>query len=541
MQGLAGLVRARQYVWLDEETARKISVQLPFDDGTNSCPHVDVQRCHPKREKGQGDMPMPVGGAGPMLVDLSHAATEGVWELLPCDSQVLPVHAATLHTGKVLFLSGSGNNQTNHNNHLFRAVVWDYQNGGFKALTTPTDIFCSGHAFLPDGRLLVAGGTKSFASFPGETSAYLFDPILEELIRVADMRDGRWYPALVSLSDGRIVAVSGWSSQGDPVMNDRPEFFASSSNWRAMSQSVHFPLYPHLFLQRDGRLFYSGGHVFGTQNVKPGWLDLGAQTFTPMATGIPGSFDLDHRDQSASVLLPPAQGQRVMLMGGGDPGIDAVHMIDLSASSPAYAAMASMHFKRIHLNAVLLPDRTVFVSGGELNSEQAGTAALQAEIYHPQTNTWALAAKASVPRMYHSVALLLPDGRVITAGSNPEANTVAGGELRLELYHPPYLFRGPRPFIERVRQKLHYGEAFEIETPQAQEIQWVSLIRPMATTHSWDSNQRLIDVPFKPHGLCTLRACAEFGATLAPPGWYMMFVTDKHGVPSTAKWVHMQS
>lgn len=547
MQGLAGLVRARQYVWLTDEVRKQIEIELPYDDGTNECPHVDVLRCQVSQRKpipdphnhampSQVDMPMGRSGSMPGM-DMSLAATQGLWELLPCDSQVLAVHGAVMHTGKVAFLSGSGNNL---NNHIYRAVVWDYENGGFKAITTPTDIFCAGHAFLSDGRLLVAGGTKSYNKFPGETTAYLLDPILEDFIRVADMADGRWYPTLVSLPDGHLIAISGWSVQGDPVMNDRPEHYSYQSNWTAWAKTMRFPLYPHLFLQRDGRLFYSGGHVFGTHNIKPGWLNLVAQSYTPMTAGIPASFDLDHRDQSASVLLPPAQDQKVMIMGGGDPGINAVHTIDLKAATAVYHAVARMHYNRIHLNAVLLPDRTVFVSGGETNSEKATTAALQSEIYHPSTNTWTLGATASVPRMYHSIAMLLPDGRVITAGSNPEANTVAGGELRLELYHPPYLFRGPRPFIQATPQEWQYGATIEIHTPQAEDIQWVQIIRPMATTHSWDSNQRLVDIPFKPHGLCHIEAQVQREATIAPPGWYMLFITDRRGIPSVAKWIHLQ-
>src|SRR5262249_9865687 len=149
-----------------------------------------------------------------------------------------------------------------------------------------------------------------------------------------------------------------------------------------------------------------------------------AQTFTDITSSLPADFAIDQRNQCASVLLPPAQDQKVMILGGGDPGINAVDMIDLKAATPTYQSMASMHHERIHLNAVLLPDRTVFVSGGETTAEHADTAALQSEIYHPTTNTWTLGATATVPRMYHSIAMLLPDGRVITAGSNPEANNV---------------------------------------------------------------------------------------------------------------------
>ena len=100
---------------------------------------------------------------------------------------------------------------------------------------------------------------------------------------------------------------------------------------------------------------------------------------------------------------------------------------------------------RFHINAVMLPDRTVFVSGGNGQSEAAATAVLEAEIYDPATDTWTAAATAQAARMYHSIALLLPDGRVLAAGSNPNRRD---DELRLEIYHPPYLFRGPRPFIE---------------------------------------------------------------------------------------------
>jgi hypothetical protein len=172
--------------------------------------------------------------------------------------------------------------------------------------------------------------------------------------------------------------------------------------------------------------------------------------------------------------------------------------------------------------------------------ETASEAALQAEIYHPASNTWTLAAKATVPRMYHSIAMLLPDGRVITAGSNPEAAAPGGGELRLELYHPPYLFRGPRPFIQSSPQQWQYGANIEIHTPQAEDIQWVHLIRPMATTHSWDSNQRLVDLPFKKHGLCHLEVCVPNEPNIAPPGWYMLFITDRDGIPSIAKWIRLQ-
>src|SRR5262249_48982626 len=133
----------------------------------------------------------------------------------------------------------------------------------------------------------------------------------------------------------------------------------------------------------------------------------------------------------------------------------------------------------------------------------------------------------------------LPDGRVLTAGSNPESADPGGGELRIEIFHPPYLFRGPRPFIQSVPRDWTYGATITIHTPQAREIKWLSLVRPMATTHSWDSNQRLVDVHFEPHGFCHLTAQVPRQSMLAPPGWYMLFLVQHSGVPSVASWVHL--
>lgn len=185
---------------------------------------------------------------------------------------------------------------------------------------------------------------------------------------------------------------------------------------------------------------------FGGWNVQSGFLDpaTGAYTALPVAA-IPASFNFAKRDQGATVLLPPAQDQRIMVMGGGGPSISDVHIIDTDQANPAYVAAPSMLRPRIHVNAVLLPDRTVVATGGSAMSENAATASLEAEIFNPASNTWTTGATARVPRMYHSVALLLPDGRVLGAGSNPRRRD---DELRLELYHPPYLLRGPRPCID---------------------------------------------------------------------------------------------
>ena len=225
-----------------------------------------------------------------------------------------------------------------------------------------------------------------------------------------------------------------------------------------------------------------------------------------------------------------------MVMGGwgGAGAIANADIIDLAAANPSYTPTSPMIHGRTRLNAVLLPDRTVFVSGGGSSPESGPV--LEAEIYDPQTGAWSAAATATVPRFYHSVALLLPDGRVATAGSNPNRGD---DELRIEIFHPPYLFRGQRPFIEDAPTEICYGGNYELQTPNADRLQWVQLIRPMATTHSCDTEQRNVDLAFTVLGPCAVRITIPGEPDLAPPGWWMLNVVDTQRRPSQSRWVHL--
>ncbi|HLB90371.1 MAG TPA: LodA/GoxA family CTQ-dependent oxidase [Terriglobales bacterium] len=536
MQGLAGLIRAREYVWLTEKVAKQLEVELPYDDGSNECPHVDPRRCTPRtyRPPTVDQANMPVGATGNISMgamkdapmDISKAATQGMWELLPCDSQVLAVHAALLHTGKVLFFAGSGNDELYTTG--LRSVVWDYENGGFHQPVTPVDVFCAHQTFLADGRLLVVGGTETYA-FTGLKTAYAFDPASEVWIRLGDMSVGRWYPVAVTLGDGRVLAAGG---TGD--LPRQVEIYSPLTGWAPPIARTHdWGQFPNLILLRDGRVFFTGAHFDGGARA-PFIFDVNTQTETPVA----GLAPADSHGMAPSFLLPPAQAQKAMVLGGGGGSgvVPNVNLIDLSVAAPHFVPGPPMAHARLMQNAVILPDRTVFVSGGGL-SDDPPVPELRSEIYDPAANAWRPGATATVPRLYHSVALLLPDGRVITAGSNPHRRD---DELRLELYHPPYLFKGARPFIETAPAEVRYGRTIEIHTPQANQIQWVQLIRPMATTHSCDTEQRLVDLKFKVSGFCKLRATLPREANLAPPGWYMLFIVDNRGVPSVARWVHLE-
>ena len=483
------------------------------------------------------------GIAGPVAAGVGPAQI-GQFEVIDPGFALTPVHAALLRTGKVWLSSGSANSRRIFNEGLFRSYVWNPADGSLKELAAPWDLFCAGQTFLPGGRLLIAGGTQGFPAeppgqpnqFQGSRRAYAFDPINEVYQTMPMMAGGRWYPTLVTMGNGSVYAMGGISETGTS-MNDTPEVLKrGSSAWRSRPRMDPWPTYPHLFLTKGGRLFYSGGNVFpsifGVELPPPGFLATRTSKLTP----VPGLSQPISRDQSASVLLPPAQSQRVMIMGGGAMGTgatnDNVDIIDLQKPDPHYVRGPDLIHPRMHLNAVLLPDRTVLVTGG--GSIRESDPVLESEIFDPRTNSWSVAATSDIPRLYHSFGLLLPDGRVLLGGSQPPD---VPAEKRLELYSPPYLFAGTRPVISQAPSQVRYGATIRINTTQATTIKWVSLIRPSAVTHSADSEQRVVDVPSRRVAAGVLELTVTGDPTIAPPGWYMLFVTNDDGVPSVAKWI----
>jgi hypothetical protein len=242
-----------------------------------------------------------------------------------------------------------------------------------------------------------------------------------------------------------------------------------------------------------------------------------------------------------SVLLPPAQDQRVLIVGGGKTNgtaapTDTASIVDLKDASPRYEATAPIDVPKLYVSAVILPDSTVLETGGASTSVQVGdNPVFSAQIFDPKTDTWTKAATPTVPRVYHSSAILLPDGRVATFGGNP----VGHFEYRIEIFTPHYLSTGTaRPTIASGPTEMTYGGSYSLATTQASALTSAVLVRPAAVTHSSDSNQRLIKL-----GMTTtangVNVSVPPGPNLTPPGWYMLFVLDSSGVPSVAHWVHI--
>ncbi|MGZ4218399.1 MAG: galactose oxidase-like domain-containing protein [Solirubrobacteraceae bacterium] len=505
-------------------------------------------------------------------------AIHGSWELESYNSQVLAIHAAVLHTGKVLFFAGSGNNTVRvADPHfgdvatgLYTSVVWDpaaappnnfdHPATIHRADGKPFDFFCGGDTFLADGRILSAGGNLSYnnGNNLGQRDVAIFDPASEQWSATAPMAHGRWYPQLLTLPDGRILTVSG-KNETDGNLNPLFEVYDPvHGTWSQLhppqaGNFVGLPFYAHLFLLADGRVFFSGGRMDDDRGQPAGILDLAQQ---PVGFQFVASIeDPAFRNQSSSVLLPPAQDQRVMIIGGGP--VDDVtsatggtEVVALNQLGPSYQLAMPLSLPRMHLNATLLPDRTVFVSGGAISHEAAGVrpiARLQTEIYDPETDTWRPGAAASVIRMYHSVALLLPDGRVVTTCGNPPpyGNRAAweppqpNEEMRIEIYSPPYLFAGARPAIGAVTPEWQYGSAIDVAADQPASVLWAELIRSGITTHAFDNSQRLVDLPIEARTGTGLTVRAPDGPNVAPPGWYMLFLVNENRVPSAGTWIHL--
>jgi galactose oxidase len=435
-------------------------------------------------------------------------STSGEWSA-PFSWPIVAVHLHLLPSGQVLSWGRIGEPQ-----------VWDPETGNFRSAPTETMVFCSGHAFLPDGRLLVTGGHLDDER--GLRDANIFDGSSEAWAPVQPMSRARWYPTSTTLADGEVLTLAGTDERGLDV--ETPEVWTGNS-WRSLDGARRIlPYYPRTFVAPNGLVFYAG------ELAQSAYLDPnGAGHWTPVATSNYG-----RRDYGSAVMYRPG---KVMIVGGSDPPdgqpTRTAELIDLNQPAPFWRYTDPMTYPRRQFNATLLPDGEVLVTGGTASagfSERAG-AVYAPELWDPATAKWSIMASNQVKRVYHSTTLLLPDGRILSTGSGDGPGLPR--ELNAEIFSPPYLFWGPRPVIAGAPAEVGYGEAFFVATPDAGRVARVSLVRLSSVTHAFDQNQRFSDLSFrKTAGGLTVTAPET--SMIAPPGHYLLFILDGNAVPSTA-------
>ena len=343
---------------------------------------------------------------------------------LPYQMPINPISATLLRSGQVLIVAGSENDAKNNSegSESYRAALWDPTGPTQSSIVVQNltyDVFCSGTAALPDGRALVVGGTSDY-SFTGENRASFFDPATNQWIQSQNMVDGRWYATATTLgrwaSDGLLRSAADRRHQQHASRSTTSRTRAPAGAARSAAPFTP-PLYPRMWVLPNGRVFYSG-HGSGGSNSS-GWIfDPVARTWTASAA------TTMNRSYGTSVLLPllpPTYTPKVMALGGGgNPATATTEIIDLSATSPVWTPGPSMSTGRIQMDAVLLPERQgarPWWVGEQRGSGRAreGGGPLRSDLATPSARP----ASPSYSRLYHSAALLLPDARVMSIGSNP--------------------------------------------------------------------------------------------------------------------------
>ena len=401
--------------------------------------------------------------------------------------------------------------------------MYDPATGSFSESPSATMLFCSGHTFGPDGNLFVAGGHLDDRR--GLPDANLFEIQSGTWRRLPDMQYARWYPTTTLLPNGQVLTLAGTDEDGDQV--ETSEVW-DGAGWRPLTAAAReLPYYPRTFVAPNGLVFYAG------ELPQTAYLDpAGDGHWTPVANSQYG-----RRDYGSAVMYQPG---RVLIVGGSDPPdgkpTATAEVIDLNAPAPSWRYTGSMSYPRRHLNATILPDGDVVVTGGTSApgfSDPAG-AVHAAEMWNPGDEQWKLLAANQVNRVYHSTTLLLADGRLLHAGSGDGPGLPR--ELTAELFSPTYLFREARPTVAEAPSAIGYGQIFFLATAEAGEVLRVTLVRLGSVTHAFDQSQRFVELTFtRVRGGLSVRGPES--EAVAPPGPYLLTLVNGAGVPSISRTV----
>ena len=457
---------------------------------------------------------------------------------------LIPVHAVLLNTGQLLtYGTGTSSNPTTPTG-MFLYDLWDHERGHLTLQNkTGTDVFCGSQIILPwsGGKVLLAGGDNfedGHITNIGNNDSNIFDPSNNSLTPSDWNRNSnknmflpRWYATPTTLYDGRIYL------QGGDGGESYPEIRALDGTYRLLTSASTSSLswyYPRQHAAPDGRIF--------------GYAQLAMYYFDPRTERITGAGWLPSSGPSNVTDTDAMYAPGKILRCGGGPdwaATNAAMIIDINGPSPTYQNTAPMPLPLHWANATVLANGTVAVTGGSKVKNTLTGVNRHALIWRPQTQTWTPGAWTSSgkARLYHSIAILLPDASLLVGGGGagdqaPQENTNA------EIYYPAYLFNAdgsfaPRPIITSSPAQLPYGQDFEVRVANASPVSRVTLIKTGSVTHSFNFEQRFMQLSFttKSPGVLNVRGPANW--MVATPGTYLMFVFNSSGKPSVAKIVQL--
>jgi hypothetical protein len=475
-------------------------------------------------------------------------------------AEIIAIHAALLLNGKIVYFAGDQHDPGQFTQGLFdQARLFDCTSLAVTACTPAagiTDLFCCGHAFLNGGRLLIAGGTRRFNGFQGRLEAWIFDPSTSSFLATGAMSDGRWYPTLLTLGNGRVLAMSGLNAAGNDQNRNMDVYTPGSEIW-TVEGIVSYgtdTTYPRMHVLPNGHVFF----VTPMNGQSATW-HLGDPTPTLLGASPFAGMGFTAYTSALLPLLPEeSYAPRIVVANVAQP-----QMIDLSTASPVWvdtgsrhvlaAGMTSANPPRINGTLTYLPTGELLSAGGEQNYGDESRPVLALELYRPATNSWlTLPVVTTVTRAYHSSALLMPDGRVWFAGSdkrcdwsfhnsasyrnmppptNPQDSVggvpVDNRELRIEIFEPWYFGRPDRPTFTVTSNRVGVGGILTITTPDAPTISRVALVRAGTSTHGFNPDQRYVGLPFTVGSPTSLTATVPDNENLVPPGHYLLFILNQ--------------
>ncbi|UOY06097.1 DUF1929 domain-containing protein [Muricauda sp. SCSIO 64092] len=493
-------------------------------------------------------------------VNAQNPAQDGQWSD-PVGFGLVPVAVANLPDGRLITWSsqfrdtylGAGDGAT------FTEIFDPFLGADGQALgeftsNTNHDMFCPGINNLPDGRILSAGGTSS-----RRTSIYDHTTGLWSV--APEMNIPRGYQGNVTLSDGSVFTIGGsWSDGDSPATNGNKdaEIWTPETGWVLIPGITGEDIFTANDLSKElGGIYRVDNHVWlwpapNGQLFHAGpsemmhWINLeNGASITEAGLRADDTYSM----KGTTVMFDVG---RILKVGGAEsygdsdpafvPAKDNSYVIDINNPSNVTVTptVNNLSFSRTMHNSTVLPNGEVLVTGGLDRAEVFSDvgARLTAELYDPSTNSWRNVAGMATARTYHSVSILMVDGRVFVGGGGlcDNSNTdECVNHFDAEIYSPPYLFNpdgslATRPSIS-APDTADYNTS--ISVTGSSNINEFSLIRFSSATHSTNNEQRRIPVSFTGGG-------GSYGVNipdrnLLPPGYYMLFAIDANGVPSVAE------